>query len=179
MYKKIFLLISILAMTTSLSYSKELTLQDISNIAITECNKFNQSCTISIDLQDTSINAYTISHNNIILSKGMINTFTSKELLAIVLHEVGHCKANDFELLQHIAKYSPVLLTNKTFRHRMEYNADEFASKYYSDRCEHNYLIDAFNRLYTIKANPDKESNTHPSIKKRINNIKDFKCIYP
>ena len=172
MYKKILLSISILAIVQLNSYSKELTLQDISNIATAECYKFNQSCTLSVDLQDGSINAYTMSHNNIVVSKGMIDRFTTKELLAIVLHEVGHCKANDYELLQHVAKYSPELLTSKKFRHRIEYNADEYASMYFINRCEHNYLIDAFERLYTYKANPEKESGTHPAVKARINKIK-------
>lgn len=172
MYKKILLLISMLVIAQLNSYSKELILQDIANIVTNECYKFNQSCTVSIDLQDNSINAYTMSHNNIIISKGMIDRFTTKELLAIVLHEVGHCKANDYELLQHISKYSPELLTSKRFRHNIEYKADEYASKYFIDRCEHNYLVDAFEKLYKLKANPDMESNTHPSTKARIENIK-------
>ena len=172
MYKKILLLISILTIAQLNSYSKELTLQDISNIVSTECNKFNASCTLSVNLQDSSINAYTLANNNILISKGMIDTFTDKELLAVVLHEVGHCKASDYELLQHVRKYSPELLTSKKFRHNIEYKADEYASKYFIDRCEHNYLLDAFERLYTLKANTEMESNTHPAVKARIEGIK-------
>lgn len=143
--------------------------QVIKQITNIECKSFNKTCSIVINNNDDSINAYTINNNTVILSQGIINSMTGRELLAVVLHEVGHIKYGDYEMLQHAKKYAPDIIENKQLRHRIELRADDYATYYFNDKCMPNYLPNAFAKLG--KADWTKESITHPSLNKRVQNI--------
>ena len=144
-------------------------IQVIKQITNAECNSFNKTCSIVINNTDNDINAYTINNNTIILSQGIIDIMTGRELLAVVLHEVGHIKYSDYEMIQHAKKYAPEIVNNKQLRHNIELRADDYATYYFNDKCMPNYLPNAFVKLG--KANWTKESITHPSLNKRVQNI--------
>ena len=144
-------------------------IQIIKRITSTECHSFNKTCSIVINNTDNSINAYTINNNIIILSQGIVNSMTGRELLAVVLHEIGHIKYGDYEMLQHAKKHAPEIISNKQLRHNIELRADDYATYYFNDKCMSNYLPKAFIKLG--KADWTRESITHPSLNKRVQNI--------
>lgn len=141
-------------------------IKQITNI---ECKSFNKTCSIVINNTDNSINAYTVNNNTIILSRGIINNMTGRELLAVVLHEVGHIRYNDYEMIQYAKRYAPEIINDKQLRHNIELRADDYATYYFNDKCIPNYLPNAFIKLG--KADWTKESITHPSLNKRMQNI--------
>lgn len=143
--------------------------QIIKQITNTECHSLNKTCSIVINSTDNSINAYTINNNTIILSQGIIDKMTGCELLAVVLHEIGHIKYSDYEMIQHAKKYAPEIVDNKQLRHNIELRADDYATYYFNDKCMPNYLPNAFTKLG--KADWTKESITHPSLNRRVQNI--------
>lgn len=143
--------------------------QIIKQITDTECHSFNKTCSIVVNNTDNSINAYTINNNTVMLSQGIINNMTGRELLAVVLHEIGHIKYGDYEMLQHARKYAPEIINNKRLRHNIELRADDYATYYFNDKCMHNYLPNAFIKLG--KADWNKSTTTHPSINTRVQNI--------
>jgi len=144
-------------------------IQIIKQITNIECKSFNKTCSIVVNNADNSVNAYTVSNNTIILSQGIINKMTGRELLAVVLHEVGHIRYNDYEMIQYAKKYAPDIINNKQLRHNIELRADGYATYYFNDKCMPNYLPNAFIKLG--KADWTKESTTHPSLNKRVQNI--------
>lgn len=167
---KIILLLSALSIATyTIGATSECEINTIKQITNIECHSFGKSCDIVVNHNDASINAYTVNNNIIILSQGIINKMNSYELLAVVLHEIGHIKYSDYEMLQHAKKYAPNIIENKQLRHRIELRADDYATYYFNDKCMHNYLIDAFKKLG--KADWDKFTTTHPSINTRVQNI--------
>lgn len=143
--------------------------QIIKQITSTECHSFNKTCSIIVNNTDNSINAYTINNNTIILSQGIADKMTGRELLAVVLHEIGHIRYSDYEMLQHARKYAPEIIENKQLRHRIELRADDYATYYFNDKCMHNYLPNAFKKLG--KADWNRSTITHPSLNKRVQNI--------
>lgn len=166
---KIILLLSALSIANYGIGASNNDVNSIRQIIDMECHSFKKSCSIIVNNTDNSINAYTVNNNNIILSQGIINKMNSYELLAIVLHEVGHIKYSDYEMLQHAKKYAPEIINNKRLRHNIELRADDYATNYFNDKCMPNYLPNAFIKLG--KADWTKESTTHPSLNKRVQNI--------
>jgi len=167
---KIILLLSALSIATyAIGATSEHDIDVIRQITSIECHSLGKSCNIVINNNDVSVNAYTVNNNTIILSQGIINKMDNYELLAVVLHEIGHIKYGDYEMLQHARKYAPNIIENKQLRHRIELRADDYATYYFNDKCMHNYLIDAFKKL--DKADWSKSTITHPSINTRVQNI--------
>lgn len=144
-------------------------IQIIKQITNNECKFFNKTCNIVINNTDNSVNAYTVNNNTIILTQGIIDKMTGRELLAVVLHEIGHIRYNDYEIIQHAKKYAPEIINNKQLRHNIELRADDYATYYFNNRCMPNYLPNAFIKLG--KADWNRATITHPSLNKRVQNI--------
>lgn len=142
--------------------------KDINEIVKHQCSSFGKLCAVRIDMDSLEFNAYTELDNKITLTYGIVQKLDKNELTAITMHEVGHIYFQHAPLLFKLAKNAEWLLTNKSLRHRIEYDADNYAIKYFGDTCQPNYLIKAFKTLN--KPNPDHESNTHPSVTNRIKN---------
>lgn len=164
------ILLLLLLLTSSMQTVYAGTLQDLQlsrNVAEYECNKMNIQCNIIIDTKDNTINAHTYKGYNIYVSAEMVRNYNQWELLAVVLHEIGHIKNKDIELLDDIKCKYPELLTDPNFRHSMEYEADNYATKYFGDHCLPNYTVDIF---YKLGKDLTRQSATHPTLQSRINN---------
>lgn len=168
------ILISLICIIPTLSIAHSATMkdmQDVNTLLSNECKRIRVSCNIYIDTDNRIMNAYVGEDNNIIFTIDIVESLTKQELLAIGLHEVGHIYNRDRQKLKIIKTVYPNLLTNKTYRHNMEYNADRYAGLYFKRNGSHNYLIDCFEKSHKDKS---KESITHPSINNRIQKLKEL-----
>lgn len=143
----------------------------VNKLLSNECERIKTSCNVYVDTNNRIMNAYVYENNNIIFTIDMVENLTKQELLAVGLHEVGHIHNKDRQKLKAIKRVYPKLLTNKTYRHNMEYNADRYAGLYFKRNNSHNYLIDCFEKSQKDKS---KESITHPSINNRIQKLKEL-----
>lgn len=151
------------------------TIQEVNDIKYEvrqECTRIKRSCYLTINYSDMFLNAYVSKDNEIIISRGIADSFNKGELLAVAMHEVGHVKYRHREQLEYYILIRSFMLTNKAYRHDMEYKADRFACDYFLRQGSYNYLPDALKRLN--RADMNKESITHPSLNDRIKKAIDY-----
>lgn len=151
------------------------TMQEVNDVKYEvkqECTRIRRNCYVYINYEDLLLNAYVGKNNEIIISKGIADSFNKGELLAVAMHEVGHVKYKHREQLDYYMAIRSFMLTNKAYRHDMEYKADRYACDYFLRHGSYNYLPDALKNLN--KADMNKESITHPSLNNRIKRAIDY-----
>lgn len=110
-------------------------------------------------------NAYTTSRRDnagkrvygLFLPPDPLTLFTMDDLLATIAHELGHIAHNDNQRLSEVY-------------HRQEFEADDFA-------VEHGYGPTMLKTYEAMKAEIPDDSETHPSMPKRIARIKQHMRI--
>lgn len=151
------------------------TMQEVNDVKYEvkqECTRIRRNCYLTINYSDMLLNAYVGKDNEIIISRGIADSFNKGELLAVAMHEVGHVKYKHREQLDYYMAIRSFMLTNKAYRHDMEYKADRFACDYFLRQGSYNYLPDALKNLN--RADMNKESITHPSLNNRIKKAIDY-----
>lgn len=150
----------------------------------TSCTSNSIKCKVRLT-ESKGIVAST-NYDTITLSMGTIKLFPKDELRSVAYHELAHA------LLQHsnqIGTYRDNTrrrlgrdlnyYEEKAIRHRVENEADTFASYLLWIKNKPNQLDKALIRLNRRAGNPaDMDSLTHPSLNKRLGNIRYLKTIY-
>ncbi len=127
-------------------------------------NNINARVTIveSEDWGKRNLMSIAFAKNEIQLGKDIFNFMTNAEILACICHELGH--------IGH-ATAIPVF-----GNHFCEHEADERAIKYGANGED---LISALTKTVIRNGhNPDKDSETHPSLTKRAKNIRQWVTFY-
>lgn len=145
----------------------------ISNEATAICKLYNKPCVVQYSNQN-KINGYTTRQGIIVLTSGLTNKLNYNEVRAVALHEVGH---NVLDHYKRIDEFMDTWNLSKgtlvKFRHKMEYEADLFATSYFLYNKEYNYLPEAL-----MKIDPKlTASQTHPSTPDRIYKMKQINLI--
>lgn len=170
--RKIFIIPLLLSL---IIFTSGATIQEVNDIKYEvkqECTRIKRNCYLTINYSDMFLNAYVGKDNEIIVSRGIADSFNKGELLAVAMHEVGHVKYKHREQLEYYMAIHSFMLTNKAYRHDMEYKADRFACDYFLRQGSYNYLPDALKNLN--RADMNKESITHPSLNNRIKRAIDY-----
>lgn len=135
------------------------------------CNSHNKPCKVQF-FQSNRIQGYTARNGTINISSGLSDLLSYNEVEAVIMHELGH------HILEHYSKTDYFIDhwdlsqgTLKRFRHKMEIEADLFATSYFILNHKPNYLPSA---LTKISKDINLTSNTHPSSAKRIKIIQEF-----
>lgn len=141
------------------------------------CVSLKDSCTVKFPLSYIP-QGYTTYQGEIILSTGLTNYLSYEEVRAVALHEVGH------RVLKHYKQQDRFLKTwnldtkkLQSFRHKNEFAADEFATRYCLITNTPNNLPQALTRL-TASSKMNMTTITHPSTNSRIERIKVIEFNY-
>ena len=134
------------------------------------CTSYKTTC--NVRYTDSYIpQAYTTYHGNIVLSSGLTNYLSYNEIRAVGLHEVGHRVLNHYQKQDKFLKnWNFDRNELKNFRYNNEFTADLFATLYYKQTKQKNYLPEALLKLTA----PDKiniSTSSHPSTRIRIEKI--------
>ena len=151
------------------------TMQEVNDVKYKlkqECSRIHRNCSLTIDESNLTLYAYVGKNNEIIISKGIADSYSEGELLAVAMHEVGHVQNKDREQLEQYMMFGSYMLTNKAYRHSIEYKADKFACDYFLRNGMYNYLPDSLKKL--DRADMNKETITHPSLNNRIRKAIDY-----
>ena len=148
------------------------------------CISSNVKC--KVRLTDSKGIVASTNYDIITLSMGTIKLFPKDELRSVAYHELAHA------LLQHSSQIGAYrdntrrrlgrdlnYYEEKGIRHRVENEADTFASFLLWTNNKPNQLDKALKRIHRRAGNPaDMDSLTHPSLNKRLGNIRYLKTIY-
>lgn len=141
------------------------------------CISLKDSCTVKFPISYIP-QGYTTYQGEIILSTGLTDYLSYEEVRAVALHEVGH------RVLKHYKQQDIFLKTwnldtkkLQSFRHKNEFAADEFATKYTLITNTSNNLPQALTRL-TAPNKMNMTTVTHPSTNSRIERIKVIEFNY-
>lgn len=159
--------------------------------AVSVIREVEASCTSNrvqckVRLVDSKGIVASTNYEIITLSMGTIKLFPKDELRSVAYHELAHA------LLQHsnqIGTYRDNTrrrlgrdlnyYEEKRIRHRVENEADTFASFLLWINNKPNQLDKALKRINRRAGNPgDMDTLTHPSLNKRLSNIRYLQTIY-
>lgn len=141
------------------------------------CVSLKDSCTVKFPSSYIP-QGYTTYQGEIILTTGLTDYLSYKEVRAVALHEVGH------RVLKHYKQQDKFLkfwnLDQKElikFRNSQEFAADEFATRYCLITNTPNSLPQALTRL-TAPSKMNTTTVTHPSTNSRIERMKVIEFNY-
>lgn len=170
-HEKISLVLALIALTVSLvalrceakvSTTDKLRIQkELTSV----CYHFNKPCFVLMT-NSNKVEAYTTYKGVIVLSKGLRDKLTDKELKAVGMHEVGHHVLNHYERQDDYLSTAPTEIDIIAMRHRHELEADLFATSYFILSNEPNYLPQAL-RTITAPQHYNTTTATHPSYNTR------------
>lgn len=159
-------------------------MQKINKEVQTTCSKNHTQCNIRLVNSDGII-ASTNEHC-ITISTATIKYFTKEQLRSVVYHEMAHKilrhsyqigmkREQIWDRLGRDMSYNE----EQKIRHRVELEADSYASFLLWVNNKPNQLDKALIKLNRRAGNPaDMDSLTHPSLNKRLGNIRYLKTIY-
>ena len=154
--------------------------QSLMNEIRDTCYQFGTHCQVK-EINTNALKAYSDNHNNIKISKGILNNFTEDEIRSIGYHELSHILLKHHNTWQNYIDNNSFYNMNiqyiSNIRHMQEYQADSFASYLLYLNRHSNNLDVALQKVVPVEYR-DITTKTHPSINNRINHIKQYKRIY-
>lgn len=158
--------------------------QEIFHEVGTYCSITRTVC--NIKLVDTDKFIASANINTIFISRGAIEFYPKDELRSVMYHELSHRLLNHNEQLKMKREDTWRRLERdmnyeeeQRIRHRVETEADSYASLILWLTQKPNRLDDALIRInLKSKRDPDLDSLTHPSLNKRLKNIRQLKVLY-
>ena len=115
-------------------------------------------------------NAYSLAHNNVILTVGLLKNINNDDQLAHILaHEHAHLKLNHHQQAEQLVNNPPKLFTKsriKKFYRDIEQQADQVADELLIRLQRDPLQINHY--LLRIEQTTKEHSNDHPKLKQRI-----------
>lgn len=115
-------------------------------------------------------NAYSLAHNNVILTVGLLKNISNDDQLAHILaHEHAHLKLNHHQQAEQLVNNPPKLFTKsriKKFYRDIEQQADQVADELLIRLQRDPLQINHY--LLRIEQTTKEHSNDHPKMKQRI-----------
>lgn len=148
------------------------------------CSRNHTQCNIRLVNSDSIIAS--TNENYITISTATIKYFTKEQLRSVAYHEMAHkilrhsyqirMKRNQiWDKLKREMSYNE----EQKIRHRVELEADSYASLLLWLNKKPNKLDDALWTINTLSKRPvDEDTLTHPSLHKRLTNIHRLKILY-
>ena len=141
------------------------------------CTSLKDSCVVKFPVSYIP-QGYTTYQGEIILTSGLTNYLSYEEVRAVTLHEVGHRVLKHYKQQDKFLKYWNLNVKElQSFRHKNEFAADEFATKYFLITGTPNNLPQALTRL-TAPTKMNMTTLTHPSTNSRIEKMKVIEFNY-
>ena len=159
-------------------------MQEINNEIQITCSRNHTQCNIRL-VDNKSIIAST-NESYITISTATIKYFTKEQLRSVVYHEMAHKilrhsyqigmkREQVWDRLGRDMNYNE----EQTLRHRVELEADSYASFLLWINNKPNKLDDALWAINMLSKRPvDEDTLTHPSLHKRLTNIHRLKTLY-
>ena len=185
--KKVIFGLLLIASILWLPPAKSATLEEVvSIIREVENNCLFNHVKCKVKLIDSKGIVASTNYSTITLSMGTIKFFPKDELRSVAYHELAHA------LLQHsnqIGNYRDNIRyrldrdlnykEEQGIRHRVETEADTFSSFLLYINNKPNRLDKALRRIHIRSGTPaDMDTLTHPSLNKRLSNIRRLKILY-